>query len=126
MADAIRTVEDPRGTLVFPLEQARHLRAFRAGDARLFHIATLKPGAVRGNHRHPTHVEYILIIGKGGRLVTKERGKIKRMATNGSIVKVPRNVPHAVVNRGKGEVVILCWYGGPARKKIERIREEIA
>jgi oxalate decarboxylase/phosphoglucose isomerase-like protein (cupin superfamily) len=121
-----RAIEDARGLLLFPLEHPRLIRALKAGNPRLLHIATLKPGAVRGNHRHPSHEEYILIVGAGGRLVTRQGGKIRSRKTGNAVVKIPRNVPHAVVNRGKRDIFAVCFYGGPARRDIGRVREELA
>jgi oxalate decarboxylase/phosphoglucose isomerase-like protein (cupin superfamily) len=122
----VRVVEDDRGIVVFPLESREVLRAMKNGNLRHFHVATVKPGAVRGNHRHPCHVEYLLFIGRGGGIVLGQKGKITSMKVENAMVRVPKNVAHAVVNRGRGEISVICFYGGPAKRKLERIREEIA
>ncbi len=124
--DAVRVIEDGRGVILFPFGTQGVMRTVKGGNLRHFHVATIKPGAVRGNHRHPHHDEYLLFVGKGGRVVLGGNGGTKSIKVDNAMVRVPKNVAHAVINPGRKEISVICFYGGPAKRKPGMVKEEIA
>ncbi len=121
-----RVFEDERGAVLFPAFSAATLRRLKAGNLKEFHIATLKPGAVRGNHVHPHHEEYLICVGGDGEvLLRRKSGPIAVLRLRNETIKVPRGVAHAIVNRGADDLVVACFYG-PSPKKLTRVREVLA
>lgn len=117
-----RVFKDARGIVVFPA--AAMARRLKAGNLKDFHIATLKPGAVRGNHVHPHHDEYLICIGSGGAVVIRHNGRNKTLRPRNATVNIPKGVPHAVINRGTGDLTVACFYG-PSPRRLTRTREEV-
>jgi dTDP-4-dehydrorhamnose 3,5-epimerase-like enzyme len=104
----LSVVRDSRGQVFEPL----------AGDmahaARWpnFHVATMEPGAVRGNHRHPQGTELIVLFGSDGSLVYEEgaaRRKLSFDRGSALAVLIPPGVAHAIQNTGEGVLVLLCF-----------------
>lgn len=118
-----RLFKDARGIVLFPAT-AVMARRLKAGNPMDFHIATLKPGAVRGNHVHPHHDEYLICVGEGGVVVTRHNGRKKTLRPRNATVKIPKGVPHAVVNRGAADLTVACFYG-PSPRRLTRTREEV-
>lgn len=118
-----RAFSDERGIVVFPAAAAlaRQLKAGNLGD---FHIATLKPGAVRGNHVHPHHDEYLVFIGGGGAVTICHNDWKKTLRPRNATVKIPKGAPHAVVNRGETDLTVACFYG-PSPRRLTRTRVEV-
>lgn len=118
-----RAFKDERGAVVFPAPAAL-ARRLKAGDLKYFHIATLKPGAVRGNHIHPHHDEYLICFGGGAVVVIRQNGRKKTLRPRNATVKIPKGAPHAVVNRGAADLTVACFYG-PSPRRLTRTREEV-
>lgn len=122
----IRTLKDARGRILFPFENKAAKSALLDGSAKNIHVATLKPGAVRGNHRHPDHDEFILCVGEGGTFVVRQDGKKRKTKIGDSLIRIKRNLPHAIVNNGKNDIVLFCFYSAGSRKTLTRIPEKVA
>ncbi len=80
------------------------------------HIASLAPGAVRGNHVHPDAAEYVLVWG-GEAEVTWEHadgGLASEKVTGEELVvfEIPPGIAHAVTNTGSAEVYLIAYYFG--------------
>ncbi len=118
-----RVFKDDRGMVVFPASATLGLR-LKAGNLKDFHIATLKPGAVRGNHAHPHHDEYLICIGDGAAVVVRQDGRNRTLRPRNAAVKIPKGMPHAVANRGRSDITVACFYG-PSPRRLTRRREEI-
>lgn len=118
-----RVFKDARGIVLFPAPAAL-ARRLKAGNLKDFHIATLKPGAVRGNHVHPHHDEYLLCVGGGGVVVVHRHGRAVTLRPRDATVKIPKGVPHAVVNRGAEDLIVACFYG-PSPRRLTRTPAEV-
>lgn len=108
---------DERGVAVFPFENLPG----EAGRAKKPHVATIRPGHVRGNHFHPAHDEYIVAIGPGVEFSLRgPDGREDKVpaAPEPFFIKIKRGVVHAVVNRGVAECFLMCWYSGKEREVI--------
>jgi UDP-2-acetamido-2,6-beta-L-arabino-hexul-4-ose reductase len=77
-----------------------------------FHVATVKPGAVRGNHLHPEGTEVIVLFGSEALLSYVEDGTSRQAlveADSAVVVTIPPGIPHAFRNTGEGDLVLLCF-----------------
>ncbi|ACJ15966.1 Hypothetical carbohydrate-binding protein [Thermococcus onnurineus NA1] len=70
--------------------------------AQIFHI-TLKPGEALKRHATPVDAFIYVIKGKGIVEVGDERAEVKK----GSLVYLPKDVPHTVSNSGSLEMAFL-------------------
>ena len=83
-----------------------------SGTLRNLHIATIAPGAVRGNHRHLNQTELICFFGRltlaleGGNGV---RETVKFDGDDCVLVTVEPGVAHAFLNPGDEEMFIVCY-----------------
>ena len=118
-----RAYRDARGIVLFPAAAAM-ARRLKAGNLKDFHIATLKPGAVRGNHVHPHHDEYLICAGGGAAVAVRLGGRVKTFRPSNATIKIPKGIPHAVMNRGAADIVVACFYG-PSTRRLTRAREEV-
>lgn len=121
----IKIFKDKRGITVFPIGSSALSAVLRKGKVEDLHIVTLKPGAVRGNHLHPEHDEYILCIGKGLKLSVIENGKREEIGADATLIKIGRGKPHAIVNSGAEKAFVLCFYGPHSGSKLEKIPIEV-
>jgi len=118
--------EDARGFVINPFEAISAV----SGDIQDFHTCSLRSGAVRGNHYHANGEEYILFLGGNYRLATKNMATEKTeehcfRETTGRLIKISRNVPHAIRNEGEAVLYILCFYVSKDPASIETIRHLI-
>lgn len=77
-----------------------------------FHVATVKPGAVRGNHLHPEGTEVIVLFGSEALLAYVEDRTTREAfleADSAVVVVIPPGIPHAFRNTGEGDLVLLCF-----------------
>ena len=93
--------EDERGFVLNLFEKISE----SSGDIQNFHTCSLKKGAIRGNHYHENLEEYILFLGCNFRLVTEDIASQKRQehcskGQDGQLIKINRNVAHAISNDG--------------------------
>lgn len=78
------------------------------------HITTIVPNAVRGNHYHMHQEEVLVILSSSpwelhwdlpGEPHVRKRSV---PAPGGYVVQIPRGVPHAVVNTGERELIVVA------------------
>ncbi len=91
--------EDKRGFSWFPFKD---LPQFENIPLLNFHLAELKPGAIRGNHFHPNHTEYLLLFGSEIRLFVEDFNGVQEEETlSGNpdfLFIIPPNVRHILEN----------------------------
>ena len=104
--------EDERGFTVnpFKVKQINHIYNI--------HLVSLNPGAIRGNHYHPTQTEYICVLGTQGTLVTVDNKTDKRSekiidGKKCPCIIVPRDVTHAFKNTSTERIYLLCYTDKP-------------
>jgi dTDP-4-dehydrorhamnose 3,5-epimerase-like enzyme len=118
--DPLEESTDERG-LSFSLLQ-RHLAA--VGPVQHVHIATIRPGHVRGNHYHSRHREMIAVVYSDSWSLYWDTGpgtqvQNSRFTGSGAVVVFPPlNWAHAVRNDGDLDVLIVAAsdapYDGPS------------
>jgi len=80
-----------------------------------FHIATIKPDAIRGNHYHCHAKEYIIIVYDDSWTLAYDQGngsgvKLKQFNGSGTIaVEIEEKITHAVKNTGKTDLTIVAF-----------------
>ena len=103
--ERLRRAIDQRGYVYEPLEEG-HLR-----DQRNVHVVLTEPGAIRGNHFHPTGTEITTVCGparvrikEGGELATHDipDGETWRFT-------FPPGVVHAFQNTGARQLVLVSF-----------------
>ncbi len=118
--------EDRRGLVFFPL-QGRTCNIEEC--CRTFHLVTINPGEVRGNHHHPAHVEWLYLFPGEGVVLWREEGggcQEQRVSGHKTLIYIPPGVPHAVRNSGPRVLYLLAWReaaGQPA--EAETVPDEI-
>ncbi len=116
--------QDERGWVVDPI--VRSPKGEPLGHA---HIASLEPGAVRGNHVHPDGAEYVLVWGGRAEIVWEEDGGIRREEVGGEglvVFEIPAGVAHAVANTGDRRVYLLAYYfGAPGKEWPDTVRRPL-
>lgn len=79
-----------------------------------FHIATIRPGCVRGNHRHPNSREWLVIIG-GESLAAWRAGANDEDGAEPVSSEVPvmyefsAGTAHAIQNTGQSDLLIVAF-----------------
>jgi UDP-2-acetamido-2,6-beta-L-arabino-hexul-4-ose reductase len=118
MTDKIRPADlknffftDDRGWVVRPIEAA----GFAGKTPGAFHMASLKPGAVRGNHCHPGAAEWVLFIGGPAKLVLKHPANdtVSEITVEGkepALFEIPAGFGHAIRNISPGDIYLLVFY----------------
>jgi dTDP-4-dehydrorhamnose 3,5-epimerase-like enzyme len=119
--ERLRGHRDPRGTVFEPLTAAM----LRRGTIVNVHVATMRPGAVRGNHRHLVATEYVCFSGPIKLVVQDQKGRQEQIQFRESEcvrLKIGPRVAHAFVNTGAYDTFIVCFVDrtGPGDKK-ERV-----
>jgi dTDP-4-dehydrorhamnose 3,5-epimerase-like enzyme len=108
---ALEVHGDERGWVVNPL-----VSPFPERPVGQVHVASLEPGAVRGNHYHPGSSEYVFVWGGSAEVVWEEGdGTFSKEAFEGGhpvVLEIPPGVPHAVVNTGGETVYLIAYYLG--------------
>ena len=101
--------EDPRGLSFFPWPgTVGHPQDI----LKSFHLVSLAPHTVRGNHLHPGHMEWLYLFHNPGELIWEvSPGEIKeqRVAGNRTLIRIPAGVAHAVRNTGPGVLYLMAW-----------------
>ena len=97
--------EDSRGWVTNPLALAG-LEGRALGN---LHVASMKPGAVRGNHAHGTAEEWLLFCGGPASLIA---GPEEILVGGGEpeLFEIPAGLPHAIVNRSEKEIFLVVFY----------------
>jgi dTDP-4-dehydrorhamnose 3,5-epimerase-like enzyme len=103
------THEDPRGFVFFPWQDG-------VGEPqdllRTFHLISIAPGQVRGNHLHPGHREYLFTFHGAGVLLWEDQaGEVKERLLTGrrTLVRIPPGIAHALRNPGPEILYLLAW-----------------
>jgi oxalate decarboxylase/phosphoglucose isomerase-like protein (cupin superfamily) len=101
--------EDLRGFVFFPwqegVQEPQEL-------LRTFHLISIAPGQVRGNHLHPGHREYLFTFhGMVALLWEDPPGTVQETLLTGrrTLVRIPPGVPHALRNPGPEILYLLAW-----------------
>jgi UDP-2-acetamido-2,6-beta-L-arabino-hexul-4-ose reductase len=110
----IETVSDSdeRGFLSLPITDEQVKSIYN------FHIVSLKPGHVRGNHYHRHQTEYICVLGGQSKFLAvdnknKEKTELVLDGNKCPLITVPPFVTHAVKNIGNETVYLLCYTDKP-------------
>jgi oxalate decarboxylase/phosphoglucose isomerase-like protein (cupin superfamily) len=104
--------EDSRGFSFYPLRGRVQEAAKIAGD---FHLVTIAPGQVRGNHLHPGRWEWLYPFhGTGYFMWEPHPGDLRERLVSGSrlLIRIPPGIAHALRNPGPGPLYVLAWREG--------------
>jgi len=87
------------------------------------HLASLEPGAVRGNHRHPNVTEWLLVFGAPATVAWRAPDGAEEQVGAGAegpvLVELPPGTPHALRGEGPGTAYLLSWADGePETEKV--------
>jgi quercetin dioxygenase-like cupin family protein len=97
--------KDARGWVLNPLPLAG-LEGKTLGN---LHVASMQPGAVRGNHAHDSASEWLLFCGGPAALITG----VEEILVGGGepeLFEIPAGLPHAIVNRADREIFLVVFY----------------
>jgi dTDP-4-dehydrorhamnose 3,5-epimerase-like enzyme len=100
--------QDNRGIVFQPLTS----RMLRGGKVLNVHVATMRPGAVRGNHRHLAATEHVCFSGYIKLVVQDQMGRQEQIQFQEDEcvrVKIAPGVAHAFVNTGMSDTFIVCF-----------------
>lgn len=102
-------VEDPRGSSFYPFKNR-----VRRSEVLIpnFHLVSIRPGQVRGNHAHPGQVEWLYPFHGEGDFIWQQPDGSKethRLAGGRMLVRISPGVAHALRNTGPGPVYLLAW-----------------
>lgn len=120
----LATKEDERGFVAKPF-QGKQLNAIYN-----IHLVSLNPGAIRGNHFHPTQTEYICVLGNQAKLVMVDSRTDKRSekiidGKRCPLIMVPQKVAHAIENIGSESIYLLCYTNKPLIPERDVIKKVI-
>jgi dTDP-4-dehydrorhamnose 3,5-epimerase-like enzyme len=79
------------------------------------HLASLEPGAIRGNHVHSGAAEFVLVWGGVVEIAWEEGGRVAREEAGGDalvVYEIPAGVAHAVTNVGDTTAYLIAYYFG--------------
>lgn len=79
------------------------------------HVASIKPGALRGNHLHEGATEWMLLFGGRARVLWQPPGggavREERIESSGPIFfEIPPGHPHAIENLSSGDIFLAVFY----------------
>lgn len=83
------------------------------------HLVSIEPGQVRGNHRHPTRNEWLLVHARGNwELAWKPAGEDAAMCHQAMLpgavtITLPAGIAHALKNTGDRPLWALSWSDRP-------------
>jgi oxalate decarboxylase/phosphoglucose isomerase-like protein (cupin superfamily) len=103
--------KDARGWVLNPLPLAG-LEGRPLGN---LHVASMQPGAVRGNHAHGSAAEWLLFCGGPAVLLAGAEGtpEAEEILVGGGepeLFEIPAGLPHAIVNRADREIFLVVFY----------------
>ena len=104
------TWTDHRGWVTNPIEAA-NIQNTLLGS---IHIATMKPGTIRGNHFHPRSTEWLLIFGGPARFYWQphQQSPIHEELIHDSgpvLFEIPPKIEHAVVNCAENDIFLMAF-----------------
>ncbi|MCU0577912.1 MAG: cupin domain-containing protein [Desulfobacterota bacterium] len=104
--------QEPRGWSFSPFRE----RPWKNGleiDWASFHLVSLEPGSIRGNHVHPRVTEWLLFLGAPFLLVWQDEGSVlvqqRRIDDHHTLVVIPPRVKHAVQNLSPGPLYLTAF-----------------
>jgi uncharacterized RmlC-like cupin family protein len=97
--------KDVRGWVLNPLPLAG-LEGRPLGN---LHVASMQPGAIRGNHAHGSAAEWLLFCGGPAALITGAE-EILVVGGDPELFEIPAGLPHAIVNRSDREIFLVVFY----------------
>ncbi len=104
--------EDSRGFSFYPLQgRAEHPEKLPGA----FHLVSIAPGQVRGNHLHPGVWEWLYPFhGTGDFLWEPRPGDLQERLVSGHLllIRIPPGVAHALRNPGPEPIYLLAWREG--------------
>jgi uncharacterized RmlC-like cupin family protein len=103
--------KDARGWVLNPLP----LAGLEGKPLENLHVASMQPGAVRGNHAHGSAAEWLLFCGGPASLIAGPE-EIPVSGPEPELFEIPAGVPHAIVNRSDREIFLVVFY---AEKDLE-------
>ena len=112
-------IKDVRPFITSDSSQIRELLAHRNSVIRNQSLAEarIKPGASTIRHHHKKTEEiYYITQGKGRMELGKKRFEVKA----GDAIAVPPKMPHKIINKGRGDLVLLCCCA-PAYEHIDTV-----
>ena len=101
--------EDPRGVSFYPFK-----RRVSQPDVLIqhFHLVSIEPGQVRGNHAHPGHLEWLYPFNGAGDFIweSPDGTRATRRLVGGRVfIRIPPGVAHAMWNPGPDVMYLLAW-----------------
>ena len=102
--------EDDRGWVAWPMNE----KLLKNGQLSNFHMPSLKPGKIRGNHYHLNRFEYVLILSGLCQALfidnkTDEKLDILISDDTPKLFKIAPDTTHAFKNNGQNNIFILCY-----------------
>jgi len=105
------TLSGNRGWVILPIDDDDLLN----GKIKNIHLASIKPGNIRGNHYHKNKTEYIFMFSGSVEVVIKDtvKNQIEKYDsiecdTPYLLIAKPK-VAHAIKNIGKNDVYLFCF-----------------
>ncbi len=114
---------DERGWVMNPLE----LAGLTGKPVAALHVASMRPGAVRGNHVHANAAEWVLFCGGPVRIIAGRRGDAdyEEIIVSGSeteLFRIPEGKPHAFRNDASSDIHLVVFYeNAPQQARAEVI-----
>jgi quercetin dioxygenase-like cupin family protein len=103
---------DVRGMSFFPWQG----RVQALGDIlNTFHLVSIRPGHIRGNHLHPGHAEWLYPFHGDGILiweVAPDQFQDRLISGDSTLIHIPPGIAHAVKNPGPEMLYLLAWREG--------------
>jgi len=104
--------EDSRGFSFYPL-----IGRVQVPDKlpEAFHLVSIGPGQVRGNHLHPGRWEWLYPFhGTGYFMWEPHPGDLRErmVSSRRLLIRIPPGVPHALRNPGPEPLYLLAWREG--------------
>jgi dTDP-4-dehydrorhamnose 3,5-epimerase-like enzyme len=100
---------DARGMSFFPWQG----RLQKPGELlQTFHLVSIQPGTIRGNHLHPGHAEWLYPFhGAAVFIWESDPGQIQERLISGdrTLIYTPPGVAHALKNPGPEILYLLAW-----------------
>ena len=105
------TLTGDRGWVFLPIEDNNLLN----GKIKNIHLASIRPGKIRGNHYHKNKTEYIFIFNGNVKVVIKDilENQIEKYDsidcdTPYLLIAKPK-VAHVIKNIGESDVYLFCY-----------------
>jgi len=109
---------DERGWVTNPLEVVSLSRE----SLYCLHIASIKPGSIRGNHYHTNAIEWLLVC--GGPAIVVWRSNDKSICNffvdvdKPAMFEIPPQMEHAVLNTSEKDIYVLSFSNSEDRETI--------